>query len=246
LTSSSQSLLVLSALTLLLIACGSRAANRREIELFQTDDSCAPQSVDLTAGEKVTFVVHNNGKKDKELEGIDGTKLEEVLVPAGRTRRVNFTAPGTAGTPKLKCYVPGGASTIIELHVTGPATGGQDPSPAADGGPSTRPVSDSIEVRLVEYSVDTSGQPVKAGAIRFAASNISTSQVHELAVMRQKAEGAFEILGEIEDLEPGSRGELILDLEPGRYTLACLIVPGEAGSTIDHFKAGMSTALVVE
>ena len=57
-------------------------------------------------------------KGDRELEGIEGTRLEEVLIPAGRTRKVHYTAPKSAGTQKLKCYIPGGPATIIEVRVT--------------------------------------------------------------------------------------------------------------------------------
>ncbi len=106
------------AATSFLAACGSDdGADRRVIQIIQTDDSCTPQSIDLAAGEKVKFEVTNEGNKDKEVEGIDGTKLEEVLVPKGKTRNLNYTAPKDAGEAKVKCYVPGGSSTIITLNV---------------------------------------------------------------------------------------------------------------------------------
>lgn len=99
------------------IACGDDDGPRRVIAITQTDDGCAPATIELAVGEKVKFEVKNQGGKDREVEGIDGTKLEEVLVPSGKTRNLNFTAPGKAGTGKVKCYVPGGNTAIIELRV---------------------------------------------------------------------------------------------------------------------------------
>jgi plastocyanin len=102
-------------------ACGGDDGERRIIAITQTDDGCTPDMIELTAGEKVKFEVTNDGKKDREVEGIDGTKLEEVLVPSGKTRTLNYTAPGSAGTQKVKCYVPGGNTVLIELNVTAAA-----------------------------------------------------------------------------------------------------------------------------
>lgn len=108
-----------SVLTAAASACGGDddGAPRRAIAITQTDQGCTPASVELTAGEKVKFEVKNDGSKDREVEGIEGTKLEEVIVPSGKTRSLNFTAPGKAGTGKIKCYVPGGNTAIIELKV---------------------------------------------------------------------------------------------------------------------------------
>lgn len=103
---------------ILLAACGGGDdTDRRVIQIVQTDDSCTPDSIDLAAGEKVKFEVKNEGKKDKEVEGIEGTKVEEILVPSGKTRTLNYTAPKEAGTAKVKCYVPGGSNTIISLNI---------------------------------------------------------------------------------------------------------------------------------
>ena len=93
-------------------------APRRVIDVTQTDDACSPASVELKTSERVTFKVKNDGKKDREVEGIDGMKLEEVLIPSGRTREVGFTAPSSAAVLKLKCYVPDGAETVISVIVT--------------------------------------------------------------------------------------------------------------------------------
>lgn len=112
--------LALVMLTVLaLAACGGGdGSERRVIPITQTDAGCTPASIDLAAGEKVKFEVKNEGGKDREIEGIDGAKLEEVLVPSGKTRTVNYTAAESAGTAKVKCYVPGGNTAIIELRIS--------------------------------------------------------------------------------------------------------------------------------
>jgi hypothetical protein len=92
----------------------------REIQIVATDDGCTPTTITATTSEKLTFVMKNDAGTDRELEGIEGTKVEEVLVPAGRTRKVNYTTPGQASTEKVKCYIPGGPSTIINLEVSEP------------------------------------------------------------------------------------------------------------------------------
>lgn len=101
------------------LACGDDddGGDRRTIQITQTDDACTPAAIDLAAGEKVRFEIKNDGSKDKEVEGIEGTRLEEVLVPSGKTRSLNYNAPDDAGVAKVKCYVPGGATTIIDLNV---------------------------------------------------------------------------------------------------------------------------------
>lgn len=109
--------LLVPLVALTFAACGDDGGDRRVIQLVQTDDACTPEAIEVTAGEKVTFRIRNDGQRDKEVEGIEGTRLEEVLVPSGRTRSLNWTAPGEAGTQKIKCYVPGGSSTIIEVTV---------------------------------------------------------------------------------------------------------------------------------
>ena len=101
-----------------LAVCGSDdSGDRRVIQIMQSDDSCSPATIDLAPGEKVKFEVKNDGKKDQEVEGIDGTKLEELLIPSGKTRSINYTAPKDAGEQKVKCYAPGGQATILVLNV---------------------------------------------------------------------------------------------------------------------------------
>jgi uncharacterized cupredoxin-like copper-binding protein len=163
-------------------------------------------------------------------------------VPAGKTRRLNYTAPSRESVQKLKCYVPGGASTIIELRVSGTAGRATGDGEGADSrqSPATAMKPDgTVRVDLIEYRVNADRRAVAPGPVKFAVTNLSKTEVHELAVLRVKSDGSFENMDEVEDIEPGASRELVLDLPAGNYVLACLIVPGEAGSRVDHFQQGM-------
>ena len=225
----------------LAVACGSDdGLPRRVITITQTDGGCSPTSIALATGEKVKFEVKNDGAKDREVEGIDGTKLEEVLVPSGRTRSLDYTAPGSAGSGKIKCYIPGGATTIIELAISGDAKTDAGGVHATDNSlKTTKPAQDTVNVKLSSFEVSTDKLSATKGATKFIATNASKTDIHELAVLRVKSDGSYENTGEIEDIAPEKSAEVTLDLPAGKYVLACLIVPGEAGSKVDHFQSGM-------
>ena len=101
-----------------------------------------------------------------------------------------------------------------------------------------KPVS-SVTVKLDSFTVAADKTEVSAGKVTFTATNAHASEIHELAVLRVKADGSFENLGEVEDIDPGKGGDVTITLKPGKYVLACLIAAGEAGSTVDHFAYGM-------
>ena len=109
-------LALVSFCALAAFACSSSGAGGREVAITQTDRGCSPTSVAVTPGEKLKLVVKNESSDDYEIEGIDGAKLEEIVVPSGRTRTPGYKVPQGSGVHKLKCYVPGGPETIIELR----------------------------------------------------------------------------------------------------------------------------------
>lgn len=223
-------------------ACGGGSTSRRTINITQADTGCTPTSIALSPGEAVALVVKNDGNKDHEIEGINGTRVDEVLVPAGRTRTIDYDAPSTAGTHEVKCYIPGGTTTILKLNVEGAsaspqASGSATPSSAAS--PASASANTTVRVKLVSFTVTADATSVPAGRTRFIATNASPADTHELAVLRVKADGSYENKGEVEALAAGASGEVTLDLPAGKYLLACLIAPGEAGSKVDHFQAGM-------
>jgi uncharacterized cupredoxin-like copper-binding protein len=236
-------IITLACLTLAAIACASSGEGGRPVAVNQNDNDCTPSVIDATPGEKLDLQVSNNTGKDYEVEGIDGTQLEEVIVPGGRDRSVGFSVPDEGGTFKIKCYIPGGTSTIIEVRAGGGGAQTEGPSNSAtdDAASDT-----TVEVDLTEWTVTPDVETVEAGSIKFVASNDSRSMIHELAVLRVKDDGSFENLGEVEDIDPGESGSVVIEMDSGRYQLACVIVPGEAGSTTDHYEQGMHTEFTVE
>ncbi len=216
-----------------LAACSSGGGGR-EVNIVAHADACAPTSIQAAAGERLTIVVKNEAGADREVEGVDGTKVEEVLVPDGRTRKIDFTMPSDGTAQKVKCYIPGGPSTIVELSPTGAARQtGED----ADA---------TVNVDLTEWAVTPDVKSVPAGTILFVAHNRSTSMTHELAVVSVGADGQRHEVADVEGLKPAQEAQFLVDLRPGQYELACLIVPGEAGSTVDHYQTGMHTPFTVE
>lgn len=119
-----------------------------------------------------------------------------------------------------------------------------------------------VAVTLQDPSVDPSNSgmmikadttKVKAGRVTFEAANRSKDLVHEVLVVPAPPDGTelpydtktgtiiekrVHSLGEISELKPGARGKVTLNLKAGTYLLLCN-QPG-------HYKAGMSTKLVVE
>jgi len=111
--------------------------------------------------------------------------------------------------------------------------------------PSANPAVRSDRIVLDRHSVP-------AGTVMLHAVNQSKDQVHELLVVRPKraqtvlpyddknakvVESRIDVLGEIDDLQPGASGSITLDLQPGSYMLLCN-QPG-------HYTAGMHTKLSV-
>jgi len=76
-----------------------------------------PKVVRVAAGSKVTFVIKNTGKADHEFESIEPGEagIEEVIIPAGRTRRVNWTAPSKPATYPVYCDLPGHRAAGMEF-----------------------------------------------------------------------------------------------------------------------------------
>jgi len=228
------------------LACASSGAGGRRVEITQRDDGCTPTSISAAPGEKLNLVVTNESSHDPfELEGIDGTAFEEMGVPEGKTRSAGFTLPGGGGGPyRLKCYVPGGVATIIEVSA-GEGGAAVRPSAAVTVSTAGETPAATIAVTLADYTVTAERTTSGAGTIAFSARNASSDHVHELAVLREAEDGALENEGEVEDIAPGETKVLTVDLTPGKYQLACLIAKGQAGSDVDHYQRGMHTEFVV-
>jgi uncharacterized cupredoxin-like copper-binding protein len=117
-----------------------------------------------------------------------------------------------------------------------------------------------VEIRLQDrtdpsisgMAIKTDRATVKAGRIVLQAVNESKEVVHEVLIVPAPSSGRelpydarkgvvleerVHPLGEIQELKPGARGRLTLNLKAGTYLLLCN-QPG-------HYKAGMATKLVV-
>jgi iron uptake system component EfeO len=102
-----------------------------------------------------------------------------------------------------------------------------------------------VTVEMTEWTVKPSVAEVPAGKVTFSAQNRSASMVHELAILRIEGSDKKNVK-EIEDIDPGKTKSTTVNLKAGEYELACVIVPGESGSTVDHYQQGMHTTFRVK
>jgi len=103
----------------------------------------------------------------------------------------------------------------------------------------------TVNVTLQEWQVSPSAKTVESGKVKFLVTNSGT-MTHELAVVQVDADGNKREVAEVEDVGAGTKAEFTADLKAGRYELACLLVPGEAGATVDHYQQGMHTEFIVQ
>lgn len=120
----------------------------------------------------------------------------------------------------------------------------------------------TVTVLLSEFVVEPDLFTVDAGEVTFAAQN-KGGETHELLVVKAASaghlpvddHGAFDeagfgrvnVLGEVEDLEPGQEKSLTLDLEAGPCVLLCNIVEEEESGEVErHFAEGMHISFHAE
>lgn len=120
---------------------------------------------------------------------------------------------------------------------------------------------EAVNVLLSEFIVQPEPDSASAGEVTFTADN-QGGETHELVVVHAASaeelpvdeNGAFDeesfgeenVLGEVEDVEPGQQQELTLDLESGTYVLLCNITEEEDGEVESHFAEGMHATFSVE
>lgn len=105
------------------------------------------------------------------------------------------------------------------------STESSDTSTSASSG------SADISISETEFALDPSDPTAEAGEVTIEAVN-DGSTVHNLEI---EGNGVEE---EVEDIDPGSSGEVTVDLEPGTYEIYCAIG--------DHREQGMDGELTVE
>lgn len=91
-------------LTVSLTACSSAPA--RSVEIGMKDGRFTTAAVTVKAGEQIKFVLKNDDVIDHEFES-DDAKIEEVTIPAGKSREVTWKAPAEAGKYEFICDAPG-------------------------------------------------------------------------------------------------------------------------------------------
>ena len=139
---------------------------------------------------------------------------------------------------------------------TEPSTEASSPaSPAASAGEST--AAGSVAVALQEFAVLPDPTSTSAGSVTFDVTNSSSALPHELVVIRTdlgaadlptKEDGSVdesgegvEVIGEVEELDPGATGAGTVELEAGNYVLICNIF----ADGIAHYDSGMRIDFVV-
>lgn len=136
------------------------------------------------------------------------------------------------------------------------------PMPAVSEAPATGASPDAsaavgmvVPVTLQEVAVIPESTTIPAGSVTLEATNMGPALQHELVVVRtdlpasglptledgsfdESAEGV-EVLGEIEELEPGQSASITLDLPLGHYVFLCNVVSDQDGVPFSHYNAGM-------
>jgi len=167
------------------------------------------------------------------------------LSPNG-TLIVGLREQNDSGFTGVAYLSPGGdgASTDVSVFIApnldGDGTGGRtvEVAPAAspvasaddEAAAQEQEPDETVEVSLVEWSVDLASEPA-AGLIAFDARNDGTIR-HSLAIEGDGTEGRLP-----ERLQPGESGTLTVELDPGTYTLYCPVG--------NHRNEGMETEIVV-
>ncbi len=113
-------LILSAALALLALTACTSVGGGEEIPVVANETAGAmsfePKLIKVAPGQEVTFVVKNEGNQDHEFES-DEAGIEEVIIPGGRERRVNWTAPSRPGTFPVYCDLPGHREAGMELTV---------------------------------------------------------------------------------------------------------------------------------
>jgi uncharacterized cupredoxin-like copper-binding protein len=156
------------------------------------------------------------------------------------------------------------AATVLALAAACSSGGGRAPTPGGatvtpqpsavteiapptPGAAATSRTPDAtVAVTLASYSVAPDRSSVKAGVIRFIATNTASDSKHQFVVLKFGGDGSLSKAGEIAAMNPQSGGTITLELARGSYQLACLIKKGEDGSAIDHYQQGMRADFKVE
>jgi uncharacterized cupredoxin-like copper-binding protein len=219
-------------LTLVLVlAAGCSGSRKPESGLALT------QAIEFQTDEPAPSVSQSPGKVTVVVRAVNhDTKTHRFIAHAVLTAQDGSTIAVGSQPVTLK----GTSGTLVRFDIPNPQN-----TPVFGTDFEVELPQTTVNVGLIEFSVKPDKTTVTHGPIKFVAHNESKSMVHELAVVRVKDDGSLDELGDVEALTPGKTGSFTLDLPPGHYQLACLIAPGEEGSTVDHYQQGMHTDFTV-
>ncbi len=74
-----------------------------------------PATLDVTAGQKITFEFDNQDDVDHNLVSQDAALFHEVVLGGSQKRTVEWTAPARAGTFKLVCTYHRGMEMTLNV-----------------------------------------------------------------------------------------------------------------------------------
>jgi hypothetical protein len=122
------------------------------------------------------------------------------------------------------------------------------------------PEAGTVNVTLREYSITVEPESAEAGRITFRVTNEGPNEFHEFLVFKTdipadelptQPDGALDeegldMIDELPEFRVGETHELDVDLEAGKYVLACNLGEETGGQEEIHFKNGMRAGFTVE
>ena len=119
---------------------------------------------------------------------------------------------------------------------------------------------ETVDVKGVDYGFEGVPAEIEAGQVNFAFENVSNREMHEMVMFKKKdgvTQSVQELMAEgdaafakiemqgVAFAEPGKRGGIIVDLEPGEYGMICFIPVGGADNAPPHAAHGMVAEFTV-
>jgi uncharacterized cupredoxin-like copper-binding protein len=131
---------------------------------------------------------------------------------------------------------------------------GEPVGPLPDFSQMAQPSATEVAVTLQEFSIIPEATTIPAGTVTLDANNVGGDE-HELVIVKTdilggelptNPDGSFDeyadgvdVIGELEDVEPGTSKSGTFELPAGHYVFVCNIVEDHDGQTISHYQMGM-------
>ncbi|TAK80317.1 MAG: hypothetical protein EPO16_00830 [Dehalococcoidia bacterium] len=183
-----------------------------------------------------------------------------IVLPAGLLLVAASALAGCSPSKPAPTASPSAATTATAPATTTPSTPSTPTSTVAPSTTATAPTTATpappaaarldVAVTLKDFAVVATPASITAGKVTFAVQNAGVSP-HEFVIVKsdlapdslpqvnQKTvdEKQVQVIGKVEPFDGGSKRELALELQPGRYVLLCNIP--------SHYISGMYTAFAV-